>query len=134
LSDKRRHWTRTIEKAKRDHWRQFLDQAGEGHLWKVVTYLQPQVLYATIPPLLENNKEATRNQDNPRVLMESFFPRMAAAREEGPPEPTQEIPWEPITKDEIHRSLMSAKGSAAPGEDGKFQLWSESPCGYIWQR
>jgi hypothetical protein len=29
----------TIEKAKPSHRRQFLDEAGEGKLWKVVTYM-----------------------------------------------------------------------------------------------
>jgi hypothetical protein len=38
MRKKRRAWTRTIEKAKAAHWKEFLDSAGEGHLWKAISY------------------------------------------------------------------------------------------------
>lgn len=42
MQQKRRAWTRAIEKAKASHWKQFLDEAGEGKLWKAATYMKPR--------------------------------------------------------------------------------------------
>jgi hypothetical protein len=43
---------------------------------------------------------------------------MAEPEEENTAPAPGEIPWEPITKEEICRSLKAAKGTTAPGEDG----------------
>jgi hypothetical protein len=42
MQQKRRTWTRTIEKVQASHWKQFLDEAGEGKLWKAATYMKPR--------------------------------------------------------------------------------------------
>ncbi|KAJ5675489.1 reverse transcriptase [Penicillium macrosclerotiorum] len=51
MQKKRRAWTRTIEKATASHWRQFLDEAGEGKLWKAATYMKPRETWGCIPAL-----------------------------------------------------------------------------------
>jgi hypothetical protein len=51
MRQKRRAWTQTIEKAKTSHWRQFLDEAGEGKLWKSATYMRPRDSWGCIPAL-----------------------------------------------------------------------------------
>ena len=49
IRQKRRVWTRTIEKYKTSHWKQFLDEAGEGKLWKAATYIRPRDSWGCIP-------------------------------------------------------------------------------------
>ncbi|KAI9035202.1 reverse transcriptase family protein [Aspergillus affinis] len=95
MRQKRREWTRTIEKVKATHWKEFLGKAQEGHLWKTATYMRPRDPYTNIPPL-----------------------QMADAEEETIIPCQEEIEWEPISELEIYRSLKAAKGTTAPGEDG----------------
>ncbi len=118
MRQKRREWTRTIEKAKTMHWREFLDKAREGDLWKAATYMQPQDTYSNIPALKVGEEEITDNRDKAKAFREAFFPKMADAEEEAIETPTEEIDWKPITELEIYRSLKAAKGTTAPGEDG----------------
>jgi hypothetical protein len=115
---KRREWTRTIEQTKASHWREFLDNASSGKLWKAATHMGPRKNYANIPPLKVGETEVADNQDKARVLMESFFPKMADPIQETPTTPKEEIPWEPVTESEIERALKAMKGKTAPGEDG----------------
>ena len=126
MFQKRRTWTRTIKKAKKSHWRQFLDEAGEGKLWKAATYMKPRDSWGCIPALKVGDREATDNQEKAQAFMDSFFPPMAPAEGESPTETPSELPWQPISVTEVYRSLRSAKGSSAPGEDGLPML--------IWKR
>ncbi|KAJ8147384.1 hypothetical protein LV165_008823 [Aspergillus fumigatus] len=102
MRQKRREWTRTVEKAKATHWKQFLDEAKEGQL---------------IPSLKVGAGEISDNKDKAKAFCEAFFPKKAEPEEEDIAPAPVEIPWEPITKEEIHRSLKAAKGTTAPGED-----------------
>ena len=61
MRQKRRTWTRTIEKAKTSHWKQFLDEAGEGKLWKAATYMKPRDSWGCIPALKVGDREVTDN-------------------------------------------------------------------------
>jgi ribonuclease HI len=117
MRQKRREWTRTVEKAKATHWKQFLDEAKEGQLWKAATYMRPRESYASIPSLKVGEEELSDNEDKAKAFREAFFPKMAEAEEENIAPAPVEIPWEPITKEEIYRSLKGAKGTTAPGED-----------------
>lgn len=117
MRQKRREWTRTVEKAKATHWKQFLDEAKEGQLWKAATYMRPRESYASIPSLKVGAGEVSDNKDKAKAFCEAFFPKMAEPEEEDIAPAPVEIPWEPITKEEIHRSLKAAKGTTAPGED-----------------
>ncbi|THC88360.1 hypothetical protein EYZ11_012191 [Aspergillus tanneri] len=117
MRQKRREWTRTIEKAKATHWREFLDKAGEGHLWKAATYMRPRDAYLSVPTLKVDTEEVTDNQEKAEAFLETFFPKMADAEEEELAAPVEELPWEPITGLEVYRSLKVAKGTTAPGED-----------------
>ena len=114
---KRRVWTRTIEKTKVSHWRQFLDEAGEGKLWKAATYMKPRETWGCVPALQAGLNELTENEDKAQAFLEAFFPKMNT------PEPSPltvsdtELPWHPITELEIERSLRTAKGTTTPGED-----------------
>lgn len=101
MRQKRRDWTRTIEKTKSAHWKEFLDNAGEGHLWKAATYMKPRDSFSAIPPLKVASEEFADNKDKARVFMESFFPKMADAQN-GPASTQEEIPWELITELEIY--------------------------------
>lgn len=117
MRQKRREWTRTVEKAKATHWKQFLDEAKEGQLWKAATYMRPRESYASIPSLKVGAGEISDNKDKAKAFCEAFFPKKAEPEEEDIAPAPVEIPWEPITKEEIHRSLKAAKGTTAPGED-----------------
>jgi hypothetical protein len=115
---KRRAWTRTIEKAKAAHWKEFLDGAAEGHLWKAASYMCPQESYGNIPPLKTATEEVSDNEGKAKLLLDTFFPKTADPIKEDVPLQHQEIRWEPVTAQEIHRALTAAKGTTAPGEDG----------------
>jgi ribonuclease HI len=129
MREKRRAWTRTIEKAKTLHWRRFLDEAGEGKLWKAATYLKPRESWGCIPALKIGEREVTDNQEKAKAFMDSFFPIMAPAQEETLAQPLAELPWQSISEIEVYRSLKSAKGSTAPGEDGlPMSIWK-----HLWR-
>ncbi|KAJ5152552.1 hypothetical protein N7492_009832 [Penicillium capsulatum] len=126
MRQKRRAWTRTIEKAKTSHWKQFLDEAGEGKLWKAATYMRPRDSWGCIPALKLGDREVTENQEKAQAFMDSFFPTMAPAQREPLAQPPTELPWQPLSEAEVFRSLKAAKTSTAPGEDGLPML--------IWKR
>ncbi|KAI2867955.1 hypothetical protein CBS115988_10984 [Aspergillus niger] len=126
MRQKRRTWTRAIEKAKTAHWKQFLDRAGEGRLWKAATYMRPRESWSSVPALKVDNRSVTGNQEKAEAFMDTFFPTMAPAQEETPIRIPAELPWQPITELEVYRSLQAAKSSTAPGEDGLPML--------IWKR
>ncbi|KAJ5513135.1 hypothetical protein N7463_002687 [Penicillium fimorum] len=126
MRQSRRAWTRTIEKAKTSHWKQFLDEAGEGKLWKAATYMKPRDSWGCIPALKVGDRELVDNAEKAQAFMGSFFPSMAPAQEEAPPHAPTEIRWHPISEVEVYRSLKAAKGTTAPGEDGLPTL--------IWKR
>lgn len=118
MRQKRRAWTRAIDKAKMSHWKQFLDEAGEGKLWKSALYMKPRDSWGCIPTLKAGADELTSNEDEAQAFMETFFPKVADAQEQPPTQIPPEIPCQPITELEVYRSLKAAKGSTAPGEDG----------------
>lgn len=118
MQQKRRAWTRTIEKAKASHWRQFLDEAGEGKLWKAATYIKPRETWGCIPALRVGSKELTQNEDKAGAFLDAFFPATNTPDPDTPASPHPELAWHPITELEIERSLKTAKGATAPGADG----------------
>ena len=118
MRDKRRAWTRTIEKAKTLHWKQFLDEAGEGKLWKSATYMKPREAWGCIPTLRVGDNELTGNEEKAQAFLDSFFPEMDKPQEGPPNQAPLELPWQPITELEIQRSLKAAKSSTAPDDDG----------------
>jgi ribonuclease HI len=117
MQQKRRAWTRTIEKVKAAHWKQFLDEAGEGKLWKAATYMKPRETWGCIPALQVGSEEITRNEDKAKAFLDAFFPAMNTPEPGPPTSPLPELPWPPITELEIERALRSARGTTAPGED-----------------
>jgi hypothetical protein len=56
------------------------------------------------------------NEEKAEALLNSFFPKVAETDHSA--SPPEEIQWEPITELEIYRSIETAKGTTAPGEDG----------------
>jgi hypothetical protein len=126
MRERRRAWTRTIEKAKISHWKRFHDEAGEGRNWKAATYMKLRDSWGCIPTLSVGDREVTDNGEKAQAFMDSFFPTMAPPQEETPAHAPTEIPWQTISKLEIYRSLKAAKSSTAPGEDGLPTL--------IWKR
>ncbi|CAG8068633.1 unnamed protein product, partial [Penicillium nalgiovense] len=117
MQQKRRAWTRTIEKAKSSHWKQFLDEAGEGKLWKAATYMKPRETWDCVPALRVGSEECTQNEEKAKTFLDAFFPAMSPPEFNPPTTPATELPWHPITESEIERSLKAAKGNTAPGED-----------------
>lgn len=118
MQQKRRTWTRTIEKVKKLHWKQFLDEAGEGMLWKAATYMKPREAWGYVPVLHVGSQELAENEDKAAAFMDSFFPKMDEPEDDPPVHAPVELPWPSITELEIQRSLKAAKSSAAPGDDG----------------
>ena len=118
MQQKRRTWTRAIEKAKASHWKQFLDEAGEGKLWKAATYMKPQEAWGCTPAMHVGANELTENKEKAQAFLETFFPEMDEPHEGQSTQTPLELPWQPVTELEIQRSLRATKGSTAPGEDG----------------
>lgn len=102
---------------KATHWKQFLDEAGEGKLWKAATYMKPRETWGCIPTLQVGLEEITRNEDKAKAFLDTFFPAINTPEPGPPTSPHPELPWPPITELEIERALRSAKGTTAPGED-----------------
>jgi hypothetical protein len=92
MRQKRREWTRTIEKVKATHWKEFLDTAQEGYLWKAATYMRPRDSYTNIPPLKIGSEEITENDAKARIFLGTFFPKMADLEKEDLVLPPEEIP------------------------------------------
>lgn len=124
---KRRNWTRQLEKVKTADWKDFLDQATSQTVWRATPYMKRNDAFANLPPIRVGDHEVTDNREKARVLLETFFPPTSH-----PPSecivPPKEIPWEPITEQEITKTLQRMKKRTAPGEDGIptlvwFQIW-----------
>jgi ribonuclease HI len=79
--------------------------------------MKPRESYGCIPPLKDGTDEIVDNECKAKVFMDTFFPRMAAPEATENPPPKEEIGWEPITKEEVHRALQRMKAMKAPGED-----------------
>ncbi|EED11836.1 polymerase, putative [Talaromyces stipitatus ATCC 10500] len=133
MRQKRREWTRTIEKAKAAHWKEFLDKAQEGHLWKAAIYMRPRDSYTNIPPLKVGSEEVTENNAKARVFLEIFFPKMADPEKEDLVLPLEKIPWHPITELEVYWSLKATKRMTAPGEDEIITLVWKHLWPYLWK-
>jgi hypothetical protein len=71
VQEKRRIWTRTIEKTKRSYWKQYLHGAGEGKLWKAATYMKPRETWGCVPALQVNSNELVDNTYRIKLHMES---------------------------------------------------------------
>jgi hypothetical protein len=71
----------------------------------------------SIPTLKVGIKEVTDNQEKVEIFLEAFFPRKTNSEEKKLGSPAEELLWEPITEQEIYRSLKVAKGTTAPGRD-----------------
>ncbi|THC91179.1 hypothetical protein EYZ11_009368 [Aspergillus tanneri] len=128
MQQKRRAWTRVIEKTKAS---QFLDEAGEGKLWKVATYMKPRETWGCIPALRVGSEELVQYEDKAKAFLDTFFPATNTPDPSPPALPQAELPWHPITELEIERSLKAAQGATAPGEDNLpmlvwKKLWCES--------
>ena len=82
MQHKRRLWTRTIEKVKASHWKQFLDEAGEGKLWKAATYMKPQEAWGCVPALHVGTNELIENKDKAQAFLDAFFPQMDEPHED----------------------------------------------------
>jgi len=119
MKRRRREWTRAIEKAKANHWKEFLDNARcNTTLWKAATFMKPRDAFANIPPLVVDDVELRDNESKARVLLESFFPRMAEAQHKEVEQAKEELPWLEISEEEIEKALKAAKPNKTPGKDG----------------
>ncbi|CEJ55656.1 hypothetical protein PMG11_01904 [Penicillium brasilianum] len=117
MQQKRRAWTRTIEKAKVSHWRQFLDEAGKGKLWKAATYMKYREIWGCTPTLRAGSEEIIQNEDKAKAFLDAFFPAMNTPEPSPPASPLPELLWHLITELKVKRSLRIARGTTAPGED-----------------
>lgn len=54
------------------HWKQFLDEAGEGKLWKVATYMKSQEAWGCTPAMHVGANELTENKEKVQAFLETF--------------------------------------------------------------
>ncbi|KAF4233525.1 hypothetical protein CNMCM6805_009182 [Aspergillus fumigatiaffinis] len=112
MRQKRREWTRTIEKAKATHWKEFLD-AKEGHLWKAATYMRLRDQYSNIPTL------RPRRGWDPNPMALGYYPdqwkraRIVVLRKPGKPDYTVPEAYRPIsllnTLEKILEAVMARR-------------------------
>ena len=88
--------------------------------------MKPRDSWGCISTLKVGDREVADKREKAQAFMDSFFPTMAPPQEDSLAPAPSEIPWQPISKLEIYRSLKAAKSSTAPGEDGLPTL--------IWKR
>jgi hypothetical protein len=91
--------------------------------------MKPRETWGCIPALRVGANEHTGNEEKAKAFLDTFFPEMDEPCESPSIQAPLELPWQPITEQEIHRSLTAAKGSTALGEDGLptivwKQLWT----------
>lgn len=76
MENKRRLWTRTIQKAKASHLKEFLDEAGEGNFCKAATYMKPREVWGCVTALHVGTSELIGNEDKAQTFLDAFFPHM----------------------------------------------------------
>jgi hypothetical protein len=94
MQEKRRTWTRTIERAKRAYWKLFLD--GEGKLWKAAAYMKPRGNWGCVPSLQVDSNELTENEDKAEAFRDTFFPKMNDPDEDPPVHAPPELQCRPF--------------------------------------
>ncbi|EED11833.1 polymerase, putative [Talaromyces stipitatus ATCC 10500] len=135
MRQKRREWTRTIEKLSVFVGRERFYKKGpkRATLWKAAIYMRPRDSYTNIPPLKVGSEEVTENNAKARVFLEIFFPKMADPEKEDLVLPLEKIPWHPITELEVYWSLKATKRMTAPGEDEIITLVWKHLWPYLWK-
>ena len=79
--------------------------------------MKPRDTCGCIPALQVGPEELVQNEDKAEALLDAFFPAMNTPEPSPLVSPRAELLWHPITEHEIERSLRTAKGTTAPGED-----------------
>lgn len=79
--------------------------------------MKPRDAWGCIPTLQDSTNEFIENEEKAQAFLNTFFPEMDDPHEDLPTQTPLELPWQPITEREIHRSLRAIKGFTAPGED-----------------
>jgi len=77
--------------------------------------------FARVPPIKKAGAEdelATENQEIAQELLQAFFPPPPLCEPEDAPSGYSQLPWEPITKDEVKNAVFRASLDKAPGRDG----------------
>jgi len=125
----KRLFHRTIRRHRKQHWEDFLDNSD--NIWKAAKYLDTKATasFARVPPIKKAGTEdefVTENQDIAGELLRAFFPPPPSCEPEGAPGGYSQLPWEPITKDEVKNAVFRASPDKAPGRDGlPARVWRE---------
>lgn len=69
-----------------------------------------------IPAIQVGTEKITDNQRKAEAFLETFFPKISEPETEEV-SPAEELPWKPITEEEIYQSLRVAKETTAPDRD-----------------
>ena len=101
-----------------------------GNIWKAAKHLDSQgsSSFARVPPTKKAGSEevATENQVIGEEPLRAFFPTPPPCEQEDAPTTYDQLPWEPITKDEVETAVFRASPNKAPGRDGiPARVWRE---------
>ncbi|KAJ9482792.1 hypothetical protein VN97_g10631 [Penicillium thymicola] len=89
--------------------------------------MKPREAWGCIPVLQVGSEELTENKDKAQAFLEALCPAMSTPDPSPPAASETEFPWHPITELEIGRSLKTAKGTTAPGEDNlPMLIWKKT--------
>lgn len=67
--------------------------------------MKPRESFSCILPLKDGINKVVDNKCKAKLFMDTFFPKMATPETIENPPPKEEIRWEPIMKEEVHRAL-----------------------------
>lgn len=125
----KRLFHRTIRRHRKLHWEAFLDDSD--NIWKAAKYLDSQggSSFVRVPPIQKADREGefmTKNQEIGKELLRTFFPTPPPCEQEDEPVTYNQLPWEPITKDEVKTAVFRASPDKAPGRDWILaRVWRE---------
>jgi ribonuclease HI len=112
---------RTINKTKNEKWTDFLNNAKGKDVFTALRYTKPRLLEKS-ETITTDTTTATTTHEKIPIFKASMFPPPPSL----PPQPLPTSPnptqhpnrWEPITDDEIRKSITTSHPHKAPGPDG----------------
>jgi hypothetical protein len=109
-----------IQTTKTSHWRNYLETLEGTDIWQAMRYTKPSRQFKT-PSLQHNQTTASEFHQKCNLFRKILFPTPPTVNKpysvrEG--RGTDEIPWIPVTAEEVKKAIMTSASNKAPGPDG----------------
>ena len=125
--DARNAFFNAVTDQKTNHWLQFLQDADS--IWKAAAYLKTgsSSPFAKVPALRKGDTMIETDEGIASELLSSFFPPLRSITTLAePPRPYSQLPFSPLTMEEIDNAIRRADPHKAPGNDTlPMRVWKE---------